>query len=70
MTEKLKKGDHVAWSTSQGRTTGRVKKKITSETHVKTHKVTASKEDPQYLVASDKTGAVAAHKPNALKKIR
>jgi hypothetical protein len=27
-----------------------------------------SKDDPQYLVKSDKTGARAAHKPSGLKK--
>jgi hypothetical protein len=30
--------------------------------------VRASKEDPQYLVRSDKSGGTAVHKPSALKK--
>jgi hypothetical protein len=34
----------------------------------KKHKVRASKENPQYLVKSDKTDKLAAHKPGALKK--
>ena len=68
MADKLKPGDHVRWNTSQGETHGTVEKKLTSETQVKKHKVKASPEHPEYLVRSDKTGAKAAHKPDALKK--
>jgi hypothetical protein len=68
MTESFKKGDKVEWQTSQGKTHGTVEKKQTSETHIKGHKVAATKDDPQYIVKSDKSGAKAAHKPDALKK--
>ena len=67
MTKDFKKGDRVEWNTSQGSTTGHVVRKLTSETHIEGHKVVASKEEPQYLVASEKTGKQAAHKPEALK---
>jgi len=65
---ELKPGDKVAWNTSQGETKGEVIRKQTSPTQIKSHKVAASKDDPQYIVESDKTGAQAAHKPDALKK--
>lgn len=68
MADNLRKGDEVEWNTSQGKTHGKVQKKLTSETHIKGHKVAASEDEPQYLVKSDKTGAEAAHKPDALKK--
>ena len=64
----LKKGDKVEWNTSQGKTSGKVKKRVTSQTKIKGHEVRASKEDPQYVVESDKSGNEAAHKPGALKK--
>ena len=64
----LKPGDAVEWQTSQGKTAGTVKKKLTSKTKIKSHTVAASKENPQYLVQSKKSGGVAAHKPSALKK--
>jgi hypothetical protein len=70
MADELKPGDKVAWKTSQGTTKGEVVKKQTSPTEIKSHKVAASKEDPQYIVESDKTGAQAAHKPEALRKTR
>jgi hypothetical protein len=69
MTDQFKKGDKVEWQTSQGTTTGKVKKKLTSPTDIKGHHVAASPENPEYLVESDKTGKEAAHKPEALKKI-
>lgn len=68
MTESLKKGDKVEWDTSQGKTHGTVVKKQVTETHIKKHKVAASKDDPQYIVKSDKSGKEAAHKPETLKK--
>lgn len=68
MTKELKKGDEVSWDTSQGKTHGTVEKKQTSRTHIKGHTVAASKDDPQYIVRSDKSGRKAAHKAEELKK--
>ena len=64
----MKAGDQVEWQTPQGKTAGTVKKKLTSKTKIKTHVVAASKENPQYLVESKKSGGLAAHKAGALKK--
>lgn len=68
MAKSLNKGDKVAWDTSQGETHGSVVKRQTTETHIKGHKVAASKEDPQYIVKSDKSGKTAAHQPGELHK--
>lgn len=68
MSKCLKKGDPVEWKTPQGKTSGKVEKKLTSETKIKGHEVKASKDNPEYLVKSDKSGAQAAHKPGSLKK--
>ena len=68
MAKALKPGDHVKWSSSQGEVKGTVVKKQTTPTKIKTHKVAASKDNPEYIVKSDKTGAKAAHKAEALKK--
>ena len=67
-TRSLKKGDRVTWNTSRGRTTGVVKKKFTKPADVKGHHAAASPQNPEYLVESEKTGALAVHKPGALKK--
>ena len=68
MRKEPKKGDKVSWQTSQGKTSGTVKKKLTSPTKIKGHKVAASKENPEFLVESEKSGQTAAHKPEALTK--
>jgi hypothetical protein len=65
----LKKGDRVSWNTSQGKTTGKVVKKQTRATRIKTHKVKASAANPEYIVESAKTGKRAAHKRGALRKL-
>ncbi len=68
MAKDLKKGDEVTWKTPRGETEGVVEKKITSRTRIKGHIATPTKDDPEYLVKSAKTGAKAAHKPKELKK--
>ena len=66
MTE-FKKGDKVTWKSHGGEAHGTVEKKQTTETMIKSHKVAATPDDPQFIVKTDK-GALAAHKPDALKK--
>jgi plastocyanin len=71
MAEKtFKAGDKVEWDSSGGHSVGKVVKELTSETQIKGHKVAASKDNPEYLVKSDKSGKEAAHKPGALKKAK
>ena len=68
MTTTIKPGDKVEWETSQGTTSGTVKKKLTSPIDIKGHHVAASKDNPEFLVESGKSGGLAAHKPGSLKK--
>ncbi len=68
MTNKLTKGDKVAWNTSQGETHGTVEKIVTNTTKVQGHVAKATKQSPEVLVKSDKTGKEAVHKPGSLKR--
>ena len=70
MAPDLKVGDHVVWNSEAGRVRGTIKKKISSPIMFKGYTVRASKEEPQYLIKSDKTDHLAMHKGSALKKIR
>lgn len=70
MKKEFKIGDHVEWNSEAGKVKGTIKKKITSEIKFKTYTVHASKEEPQYLIKSDKTDHMAMHKGSTLKKIR
>jgi hypothetical protein len=66
--ETFSKGDQVEWKSHGSTAEGEVEKKITSETEAGGRTVKASKDEPQYLVKSDKSGGEAVHKPGALKK--
>ena len=68
MADEFTKGDHVTWKSHGGEAEGVVEKKITSDTEAAKRTVRASKDDPQYLVKSDKSGGEAVHKPSALHK--
>ena len=67
MTE-FKKGDKVAWDSHGGTAVGVVERKITSDTKAAGRQVRASKDEPQYLVKSEKSGGEAVHEPDALRK--
>ena len=67
MTE-FKQGDKVKWKSHGGEAVGYVEQKITSDTEAAGRKVRASKDEPQYLVRSEKSGGEAAHKPEALER--
>lgn len=63
-----KKGDKVTWDSSSGEIEGTVESIVTKTTKVKGHTAKATPDAPQVKVKSAKTGAVAIHKPEELKK--
>jgi spore germination cell wall hydrolase CwlJ-like protein len=63
------KGDRVSWATSQGRTQGEVAEKKTSDFEFAGQHFHASTDEPAFIVTSEKTGAQAAHKGSALRKL-
>ncbi|WP_424467977.1 DUF2945 domain-containing protein [Pseudoclavibacter helvolus] len=69
MSTDLSKGDRVSWNTSQGRTQGEIVEKKTKDFQFDGQKFTASDDEPAYIIESEKTGAKAAHKGSALRKL-
>ncbi|MFL5834422.1 MAG: DUF2945 domain-containing protein [Solirubrobacterales bacterium] len=67
MTE-FKQGDKVRWKSHGGEAVGHVERKITRDTEAGGRKVKASKDEPQYLVKSEKPGGEAVHRPEALER--
>ena len=67
MTE-FKQGDRVRWRSHGGEAVGTVERKITEDTEAGGRTVRASKDEPQYLVKSEKSGGTAVHKPEALRR--
>jgi len=66
---KYSTGDHVSWNSEAGRVSGRVIKVHTKDFDYKGHRRHASKETPQYEIASDETDHIAAHKETTITKI-
>jgi hypothetical protein len=69
MRGEFKTGDRVSWNSEAGRVSGVIRKKISAPVKFKGYTVRASREEPQYLIASDKTDHLAVHKGSALRKI-
>jgi len=70
MPHDFKRGDHVSWNSEAGRVRGTIQRKITSRFVFKGYTHHATKEEPQYLIKSDKTEHIALHKGSALRKIK
>lgn len=70
MPGAFKIGDHVSWNSEAGRVSGVIRKKISAPIEFKGYIVHASREEPQYLIESDKTDHLAMHKGSALRKLR
>jgi Hypervirulence associated proteins TUDOR domain len=69
MGEEFKRGDRVEWS-FRGRTVrGTVRRRLTRRTQVGGQVVAASRDDPRYLVRSEKSGKETTRRPAALRAI-
>jgi hypothetical protein len=66
---ELKRGDRVEWTYRSGKAVGVVKRKLTARTTVSGQVVAASKDDPRFLVETEKSKKRVAKRPDALKRI-
>jgi hypothetical protein len=62
MSKTFKVGDHVSWNSEAGTVSGVIIRKVTSDISYKGYVHHASKNQPQYLIKSDKTDHIAIHK--------
>jgi hypothetical protein len=60
----------VSWNSEAGRVSGIIWRKINAPMEFKGYTVHASREEPQYLIESDKMDHLAVHKGSALRKLR
>ncbi|GEP89186.1 Protein of unknown function [Chitinophaga terrae (ex Kim and Jung 2007)] len=70
MKTAFKIGDHVTWNSEAGHVNGVIIKIHTADFNFKGYTHHATPEDPQYEIKSDKTDHIAAHKGQALKRIK
>lgn len=65
----MKVGSKVSWKTSQGTTHGKIVERKTKDFQLAKQQWRASEDEPMFVVESDKTGARAAHEPDALTEL-
>jgi Hypervirulence associated proteins TUDOR domain len=70
MPAEFKRGDRVEWNFRGRRVTGKVRRRLTSRTEIGGRPVAASKDDPRYVVRSDRTGRETTRRPAALRRIQ
>ena len=70
MAEEFRRGDRVAWNFRGRRVEGKVRKKLTSRTEIAGRPVAASKDDPRYLVRSDRSGKETTRRAASLRRLR
>jgi hypothetical protein len=66
MQKAFKVGDHVRWNSEAGQVSGVIIRRLTSNIEFKGYVHHASKDEPQYMIKSDKTNHIAIHKGSAL----
>jgi hypothetical protein len=69
MAPKFKRGDRVQWNFRGAKVVGTVQRRLTSRTMIKGRVVAAARDDPRYLVRSEKTGKETTRRAQALRKL-
>jgi hypothetical protein len=69
MPQGFKRGDRVEWSFRGHRVVGKVRRRLTERAEVGGQVVAASKDDPRYVVRSEKSGKETTRRPQALRRI-
>jgi hypothetical protein len=69
MSESFKRGDRVEWNFRGRKVAGKVRKRLTSRTEVDGQVVAGSKDDPRYLVRSEKSGKETVRRGAALTRL-
>jgi hypothetical protein len=69
MPAQFKRGDRVKWSFRGRPVTGRVLRKLTKRTEIGGRPVAASKDDPRYVVKTDRSGKETTRRPASLRRL-
>ena len=69
MGQEFKRGDRVEWSFRGRPVRGKVRRRLTKRTEVNGQVVAASKDDPRYVVRTEKSGKETTRRPGALRRV-
>jgi len=68
MPDEFKRGDRVTWRFRGHTVAGVVRRRLTRRAEVGGQVVAASRDDPRYVVRSDRSGKDTARRPAALRR--
>ena len=66
---EFRKGERVRWDAGHESSIGRIERKLTEDTITGGRVVRATEDDPYYLVRSERTGRIAAQRPQTLRRV-
>jgi hypothetical protein len=69
MAQQFKRGDRVEWTFRGHTVKGTVRRRLTARTEIGGRVAAASKDDPRYVVRTEKSGREVAHRAEALRRI-
>jgi hypothetical protein len=69
MPDEFRRGDRVEWNFRGRPVTGKVRRKLTKRTEINGRPVAASKDDPRYVVRSDRSGKETTRRAAALRRL-
>jgi hypothetical protein len=69
MDQELRRGDRVEWNFRGRKVVGTVGRRLSSPAEIDGRVVVASKEDPRYVVRSEKSGKETVRRAAALRKL-
>jgi len=67
MPQDFKRGDRVEWNFRGRKVRGTVRRRLTRRTEIAGRVVAASRDDPRYVVRSEKSGKEAIRRAEALR---
>jgi DUF2945 family protein len=69
MADGLKRGDRVEWSFRGHRVAGTVRRRLVKRTEIDGRVVAASKDDPRFIVRSEKSGKETVRRGESLRAL-
>jgi Hypervirulence associated proteins TUDOR domain len=69
VAEQFKRGDKVEWNFRGRAVVGRVRRQLTARSEIGGRVVAASKDDPRYVVRSERSGKETTRRPEALRRV-
>ena len=69
MPQEFRRGERVEWNFRGRKVIGTIRRRLTARTEIGGQVVAATKEDPRYVVRSERSGKETKRRPGALRRL-